>query len=1132
MSILCSMVGASFGTITVAAEVLRRKTSVIATGVNVATAQSKFGGSSAFFDGTSTDILAHRGMASNPTGDMTLEGWIYLSALPPTGDSGYMMFHTGSGDNYVSLSSTNKIQLAVGGRYGTVTLPSIYAINTWYHLAIVRSSGTYKVYWNGTDCGAFANDLNWPPPAPTFDWPATDAHFGRFTDSRGDWSGYMDELRISKVARYTANFIPATQPFVNDDNTLLLIHANGTDASTFFEDDNGTTTARTARIITAVGNAQISTAQSQFGGASLLVDGTGDYLQTGASTAFTYGTSDFTVEFWIRSASMTGVEYILWDQRTATTSDQVCIAYGNAGGGSSVLYLYIAGAVRITGSALSANTWHHIAVSRTGTSTRMFANGTQIGSTWTDTTNYANNTSYGAIIGVNATTGTAGFNGYYDELRVSNSARYTANFTPSTQPFANDSNTQLLIHANGPNASTYFEDDCGGRRTKGIAAINGAAISTTQSKFGGSSVFFDGTNDYLAPSFIDFVDTITGNFTFETWFYSTGSGTSGDGIFSNDNGSTGANKFLVYFEPGNTRIVWFLGSGTAINSNTTMNVNTWYHIAFVRNGSTTTLYVNGVAQSATSSYTAELGFSSLWKIGVTAGSYFQGYLDEIRWSNTARYTANFTAPTTPFVNDVNTVLLIHADGTNGSTVFRDDNGIIGSTPKVLSPQGNTQISTAQYKFGASSAYFDGTGDYLRLGQPGNFNFGSDNWTIEGFIRPTNNLSGYKVVYNHNDNGTDRSWITIQLENSTLKSWGTSSTSSWSIYSDLSFGTLTVDTWHHFALVRDGDTMRAFLNGTQINTASCTGWTLPAQTAAATLSAVPASYFYGWMDGIRISNTARYGASGYTTPTSAFTQDSNTLMLLNFEGANASTTFIDSAGRTQKGVSAVGNAQVSTAQSKFGGASSLYDGNGDYLQLANSNDFNFGSGNWTAEFWWYQPSNVAAGIYPTIICFGALSSDTGFLISSEPTTNKVNLISSANGSSGMTVNATSGNISAATWNHIAVVVNSSVATIYVNGTASGTGYGAVPKSSTGQMYIGGGLGGLSSGTLSSTSATVVNLNGYLDEIRISNIARYTAAFTPSTTPFQNDDNTLLLLHMDGTNASTVFFDDNGAKPYTP
>lgn len=896
---------------------------------------------------------------------------------------------------------------------------------------------------------------------------------------------------------------------------------------------------RSKKGIIAQGNAQVSTAQSKFGGASALFDGNTDALYITDYSGFTF-TGDFTIEMFVRMTQY-GEQTFLDMREGSGGVNTGAFLYRDS---SSNLKFELGGSAILTDADpnILTNQWDHIAVSRSGTSIKLFVNGTETASA----TSSASGTPKNFYIGRNSFSATSGNTvGYLDEIRISKTARYTSAFTAPTLPFVNDDNTLLLIHANGTNATTFFEDDNGSRAPNGFSGNGTAQVDTAQSKFGGSSLLISTNNNgnYLSSSQQTRDNlNLTGDFTIEFWcrlnsnsgafntvMGSWAGGGSGESFYIATNAYNATGKLGISFWDTN-------GSKSEPNFGSALSTGVWFHAAFVRSGTTLYVFKDGTLLNAggtTMTYGIRQTGTNFWIGNNGSSDIFDGWLDEIRISNTARYTANFTAPTSPFVNDANTVLLIHADGTDASTVFRDDNGIIGSTPKVLSPQGNTQISTAQYKFGASSAYFDGTGDYLRLGQPGNFNFGSDNWTIEGFIRPTNNLSGYKVVYNHNDNGTDRSWITIQLENSTLKSWGTTSTGSWSVYSDLSFGSLSVDTWYHFALVRDSSTMRAFLNGTQVNTASCTGWVIPAQTAAATLSAVPASYFYGWMDGIRISNTARYGASGYTTPTSAFTQDSNTLMLLNFEGANASTTFIDSAGRTQKGVSAIGNAQVSTAQSKFGGASSLYDGNGDYLQLVNSSDYNF-TGNYTIEGWWYQPSNVAAGIYPTLIGTGAVSDNKGWAVTSEPTTNKVLFITSGDGSSGMQVLLTSASLSAATWNHWAVVRNNSVLTVYINGTASGSTYTTTGNSiaSTYPLYIGGGIGGLSSGNFSSSSATVVNLNGYQDEIRLSNSARYTAAFTPSTTPFQNDDNTVLLLHMDGTNASTVFFDDNGAKPYTP
>jgi hypothetical protein len=97
------------------------------------------------------------------------------------------------------------------------------------------------------------------------------------------------------------------------------------------------------------------------------------------------------------------------------------------------------------------------------------------------------------------------------------------------------------------------------------------------------------------------------------------------------------------------------------------------------------VFINGVKDSVSRAENPVdlTGFiNSFIGASVINGSYnyYSGYIDEFRFSNTARYTANFTPPTEPFVNDANTLLLLHMDGTDGSTVFLDDNGVIPFTP--------------------------------------------------------------------------------------------------------------------------------------------------------------------------------------------------------------------------------------------------------------------------------------------------------------------------------------------------------------------------------------------------------------------------------------------------------------------
>jgi hypothetical protein len=212
-----------------------------------------------------------------------------------------------------------------------------------------------------------------------------------------------------------------------------------------------TAASKTPKITTAYGTTALSTAQKKFGTASLHVNGSaGGYAITPTSTDFQFGTTDFTIECWIYR-SVSGAQHQIIDFRTAATQNAPRLYIPS----SNTLGYYVNGAARITGGTVSSSTWHHVAVSRSGTSTKLFLDGIQTGSTWTDTTDYIQNP---LTIGAQFD-GTGIFNGYIDDLRISNVAKYTTTYTPSTTELVSDESTMLMLHFNGADASTVLTDD-------------------------------------------------------------------------------------------------------------------------------------------------------------------------------------------------------------------------------------------------------------------------------------------------------------------------------------------------------------------------------------------------------------------------------------------------------------------------------------------------------------------------------------------------------------------------------------------------------------------------------------------------------------------------------------------------
>jgi hypothetical protein len=1113
--------------VTVVADVIRTKNSVRAIGTaKIATAQSVFGGSSGTIDSQGSAVIAGPSRPLNiGTGAYTIEGWfrwtintrkqVLIDTRFPSNNWGLL-----------SILSNGTIEYFDSG---TRTTTATLSINTWYHIAIVRSGTTIKCYINGVEDSGFTSTTN--TLNVTSDGPFHIGNTKDFASFTNEWlSGFFDEVRVSNTARYTANFTTPGTRFTNDDNTLLLIHADGTPGSTFFEDDNG---VRQSVVPWANGTVSISTAQSRFGGSSGLlniISGSNNALQFGSfpgrfetSDRFKWGNyTNYTIESWVYFTS--------WSNSTTATGEgsaafcgfgietgfqswgfgfnntgKITLTYSTSGGFGNIT-------LQESGTSGTLNAWHHIAFVKNGTSLKLYVNGTERASgTLSGTVTYGSNNWF--KIGQNS----AVFVCHFDEFRASNSARYTSNFTAPTQPFVNDADTIALLHCNGSN--TPFNDDNGTIRIKRLAIPNGTAnVSVAQSRFGGSSIIFDGSTAHINVVPASDFNFGTGNFTIEAWIYLTNVNTVRT-IWGN--GPIG-----FYVQTNRSLNMFNTATGQLSGNSLTIPLNTWTHVALTRNSGTIRGFANGFQQFSTTTSINITGITNVFFGGQVSSERFLGHMDEMRISNSARYTSNFTAPTAAFTNDANTLLLVHGDLPNPEQLaFRDDNGAAianssGRTAKAIQVNGNTKISTVEKAVGSSSALFDGDSDYLFL--TGDYRL-TGNFTIE-FWAYWNNNSGIKNLLMIGNESSGRLGIFSNGSTIGIDTFG-GNNPTFSVSGQIATGT-----WYHIALVRNGSTITLYRNGVSIGTG----------TSSATLGNANGVYigtessliyeFNGYIDEVRVSSIARYTAN-FTTTTTPFVDDINTVFLLHFEGANNSTVFVDDTGggRSQKGIQTFGDARISTAQSKFGGASAIFDGNEDWLQIDTNPDFALGLSDFTAEAWIRIAADSTANNSGTR--FASIMSNSPAGTSSDVWAFELtgNTTTTGTGLSLVAFVGTSyGDISRTfafnknQWYHVAVVRSAGTVTFYVDGTSIGSGSFTRSMGSPNPMRIGG----------QASTGFRHQLNGFIDELRVSNSARYTSAFTPDTQPFANDVNTVLLIHADGTDNSIVFVDDNGINRYTP
>jgi len=239
---------------------------------------------------------------------------------------------------------------------------------------------------------------------------------------------------VTSATTFAAGVVGAAKQWVTSATTFAPGVMSGVEVDPYFSqvslllhfNENMIDSSSNAFTATVYGDAQVSGSNSKFGSGSLTLDGNGDYITFPESSAFAFGTGDFTVECWVYLGS--------------GNTNNGLFTFGDAGSGLALaiynnnwtLSAYGGNGVQLGSPVIGA--WQHIAITRSGTNLRLFINGTRLNDTLSNSTNFISNQ---LKIGYYYSTSYS-INAFIDEFRVTKgAARYTSNFTPPTAPFPN-----------------------------------------------------------------------------------------------------------------------------------------------------------------------------------------------------------------------------------------------------------------------------------------------------------------------------------------------------------------------------------------------------------------------------------------------------------------------------------------------------------------------------------------------------------------------------------------------------------------------------------------------------------------------------------------------------------------------
>ena len=398
--------------------------------------------------------------------------------------------------------------------------------------------------------------------------------------------------------------------------------------------------------------------------------------------------------------------------------------------------------------------------------------------------------------------------------------------------------------------------------------------------------------------------------------------------------------------------------------------------------------------------------------------------------------------------DSYTKFMCHFDGTNTTFVDQIDN-----VNHAITPNGNITQTNAQSKFGGKSAVSAGPGDYISILDSDDWSFGTGDFTVDCWVRFTDLTGTQGIIYQYTN---ANNWWRLKTDGSTDHKLGIyfiiggvvkgnyTMTNAWS--------GIAIDTWYHLVFERYGTGAKIFINGvSQPLTETVAFGTNDVGNISSPL--IVGDQLLGYIDELRISKGIARWTANFTAPVQPY-----------------------------------GQVRISTTQKKFGTGSLLFDGSGSYLSLADSADWDFGTGDFTIDFWVYFNT-----LDQQIFC-GQFENAQNFWELFKTANNRLIMSFFKGNVDKGSYEATWTGVAIHTWYHLAFERTSTTAKIFINGISQTL----VDEGTTfGTNDVGDIASTLFVGQLNSANY----MNGYIDELRISKgVARWTADFTAPTAPY--------------------------------